>query len=166
MASVGVITVSDRSSRGERADASGPAIRDWALSKGHRVVSEVIVPDEFSRIRDELVRCADEGIEIIFTTGGTGFSVRDVTPEATLSVLEKNAPGIAEVMRMRSLAITPHAMLSRAVAGIRGRSIIVNLPGSPKAVKENLAAIEEALPHAVSVLQGSVSDCATPVRNG
>lgn len=157
---VAIITVSDRSSRGERADTSGPHIRQWAQRYGYSVMSETIVPDEFELIRAKLIEYSDAGIEIIFTTGGTGFSPRDVTPEATLSVIERNAPGFAEAMRQASLQITPYAMLSRAVCGIRKKSIIINLPGSPKAVMENLAVIEKALPHAVSLLRGDVHDCA------
>ncbi len=106
-----------------------------------------------------LIEYSDQGINLILTTGGTGFAERDVTPEATLSVIDKNAPGFAEAMRMKSLEITPHAVLSRAVSGIRKRSLIINLPGSPRAVRENLSFIEKAIPHAVELLKGKVSDC-------
>lgn len=129
MVRVGIITVSDRSSRGEREDLSGPEIRAWAVRMGHVVEVETIVPDERDRISEELVALAERGIDLILTTGGTGFAPRDVTPEATLSVIDRHAPGFAEAMRQRSLAITPHAMLSRAVAGIRGSSLIVNQIG-------------------------------------
>jgi len=158
---VGVVTMSDRSSRGEREDLSGPEIRKWAEGKGHRVVREEIVPDEYEAIRGMLIELCDNGVELILTTGGTGFAPRDVTPEATLSVIERRTPGFPEAMRSASLAITPHAMLSRAEAGIRGRSLIINLPGSPKAVRENLAVIEKAIPHAVELLHGAVGDCGT-----
>ncbi len=159
MVTVGIITVSDRSSRGQRDDLSGPAIRQWAEGKGYEVRSEVIVPDETGDITRALVKLSDDGLDLILTTGGTGFAPRDVTPEATLSVVEKQAPGFAEVMRMRSFQITPHAMLSRAAAGIRKKSLIINLPGSPKAVRENLGFIEAAIPHAVELLQSRVTDC-------
>lgn len=162
MVRVGIITVSDRSSRGEREDLSGPEIRRWAERMGHSVERESIVPDERERIEAELIAYAAGGIELILTTGGTGFAPRDVTPEATLAVIDREAPGFGEAMRQRSLAITPHAMLSRAVAGIRGSSLIVNLPGSPKAVRENLEVIERAVPHAVELLRGSVGDCGVP----
>ncbi|MCU0844220.1 MAG: molybdopterin adenylyltransferase [Spirochaetes bacterium] len=162
MIRVGIITVSDRSSRGEREDLSGPEIRRWAERMGHSVEAESIVPDERERIQAELIAYASRGIDLILTTGGTGFAPRDVTPEATLAVIDRAAPGFAEAMRHRSLAITPHAMLSRAVAGIRGASMIVNLPGSPKAVRENLEVIEKAVPHAVELLRGRAGDCGTP----
>ncbi len=162
MIRVGIITVSDRSSRGEREDLSGPEIRRWAERMGHSVEAESIVPDERERIQAELIDYASRGIDLILTTGGTGFAPRDVTPEATLAVIDRAAPGFAEAMRHRSLAITPHAMLSRAVAGIRGASMIINLPGSPKAVRENLEVIEKAVPHAVELLRGRAGDCGTP----
>jgi len=159
MVSVGIITVSDRSSKGLREDLSGPAIRQWALEKGYGVRKEVIVPDEFEDIRNALVDLSDSGIDLILTTGGTGFAPRDVTPEATMAVVEKLASGFVEAMRMKSLQITSHAMLSRAVSGIRKNSLIINLPGSPKAVRENLGFIEAAIPHAIELLQSKVSDC-------
>lgn len=159
MVSVGIITVSDRSSKGQREDASGPVIRQWAEEKGYLVKKEIIVPDEYGDIKKALEDFTDSGIDLILTTGGTGFAPRDVTPEATRAVIEKEAPGFAEAMRMRSLQITPHAMLSRAVAGIRKSSLIINLPGSPRAVKENLGFIEAAVPHAVELLHERVTDC-------
>ncbi len=159
MISVGIVTVSDRSSRGEREDLSGPAIRQWAEDKGYRVAKEVIVPDDLNEIKKVLIDYTNEALQLILTTGGTGFAPRDITPEATRQVIEKEAPGFAEVMRYNSLKITPHAMLSRAVAGIRKSSLIINLPGSPKAVKENLAFIEMAIPHGVELLKDEVSDC-------
>lgn len=159
MITVGIITVSDRSSRNEREDLSGPEIRKWAQAREYAVQKETVVPDEIEDIRNALIDFSDKGIQVIFTTGGTGFALRDVTPEATLAVIEKEAPGFAEAMRQRSLDITPHAMLSRARSGIRKQSLIINLPGSPKAVRENLGFIEKAIPHAVELLSGSVGDC-------
>lgn len=164
MITVGIVTVSDRSSRGEREDLSGPAIRDWATAKGFSVTRETIVPDERTAIGAALVELSDAGIDLILTTGGTGFAPRDVTPEATLAILDRPAPGFAEAMRAKSLAITPHAMLSRAASGIRKRSLIINLPGSPKAVRENLGFIEAAIPHAIELLKGEVKDCAAPAK--
>lgn len=159
MITVGIITVSDRSSRNEREDLSGPEIRRWAQGKEYTVLKEAIVPDEIEDISQVLRDFSDEGIQVIFTTGGTGFAPRDVTPEATLAVLEKEAPGFTEAMRQKSMEITPHGMLSRARSGIRKKSLIINLPGSPKAVRENLSFIEKAIPHAVELLRGTVGDC-------
>ncbi|HQO01122.1 MAG TPA: MogA/MoaB family molybdenum cofactor biosynthesis protein [Spirochaetota bacterium] len=159
MITVGIITVSDRSSRNEREDLSGPEIRRWAQAKEYTVLKEAIVPDEIEDISQVLRDFSDEGIQVIFTTGGTGFAPRDVTPEATLAVLEKEAPGFTEAMRQKSMEITPHGMLSRARSGIRKKSLIINLPGSPKAVRENLGFIEKAIPHAVELLRGTVGDC-------
>lgn len=153
---VGILTVSDRASRGEYQDLSGPEVRRLVEEKlGAEVVAEEIVPDEKERIEEVLKRWADElDLELILTTGGTGFTPRDVTPEATRAVIEKEAPGLAEAMRAASLQKTPHAMLSRAVAGIRGRTLIVNLPGSPRAARENLEVILPALPHGLDLLRG------------
>ena len=159
MITVGIITVSDRSSRNEREDLSGPEIRRWAQAKEYTVLKEAIVPDEIEDISQVLRDFSDEGIQVIFTTGGTGFAPRDVTPEATLAVLEKEAPGFTEAMRQKSMEVTPHGMLSRARSGIRKKSLIINLPGSPKAVRENLGFIEKAIPHAVELLRGTVGDC-------
>ncbi len=153
---VGILTVSDRGSRGEYRDLSGPAIRDLvAESLGAVVEQEAIVPDERNIIAAMLATWADETrLDLVLTTGGTGFAPRDVTPEATRDAIDREAPGLVEAMRAASLQITPHAMLSRAVAGIRGTTLIVNLPGSLKAVRENLQTILPALPHAIELLQG------------
>lgn len=157
--SVSIITVSDRCSRGERDDLSGPAIEKWAVDAGYLVMDKVIVPDEQALISETIIGFCDKGAEMVLTTGGTGFAPRDRTPEATREVLDRIAPGIAETMRWRSLQITDKAMLSRAVAGIRGTTLIINLPGSPKSVRENLGFIEKALPHALELLASGVSDC-------
>jgi molybdenum cofactor synthesis domain-containing protein len=149
----GILTVSDRSSRGERADTSGPVLQELVLSQGWEVVKQEIVPDEREILREKLISWVDiEKLDIILTTGGTGFSPRDITPEATRTVIEREAPGIAEAMRSSSLQITPHAMLSRAAAGIRASTLIVNLPGSPKAAQENFQAIQMVLEHAVQLM--------------
>jgi len=153
---VGILTVSDRSSRGERADESGPLLRQMAERQGWFIERDTIVPDEPAAIQSTLVDWADAArLDLILTTGGTGFAPRDVTPEATRAVIGREAPGLAEAMRSASLQKTPHAMLSRSVCGIRGRTLIVNLPGSPKAARENLETLLPALPHAVSLLQES-----------
>jgi len=153
---VGILTISDRSSRGERADEGGPIIaRIIADQLGWDCSLTAIVPDEFDRIRNTLIEWADSGrADLILTTGGTGFAPRDVTPEATRAAIEREAPGIPEATRAASLAITKHAMLSRAVAGIRKRALIINLPGNPKAVRENLEVLIPILPHALEVLKG------------
>lgn len=155
---IAIITVSDRSFRGEREDLSGPALVKEVQSQGWSVVDTRIVPDDRQTIQAALVELADSGqVDLLLTTGGTGFTPRDVTPEATLAVIDRAAPGLAEAMRQESLRITPHAMLSRAVAGIRGRTLIVNFPGSPKAAVENFHTIMTVLPHAVDLLQESPS---------
>ena len=151
---IGILTVSDRSSRDERPDLSGPALVEIAKSKGWDVVETFIVPDDLDVLRDTLIMWSDSGdLDIILTTGGTGFSPRDITPEATRFVVDKLAPGLAEAMRLESLKITPHAMLSRAIAGMRGGVLIINLPGSPKAACENLQVVAPVLGHAVQLLR-------------
>ena len=156
-----VVTVSDRSFRGERPDGSGPVVKELLEGAGYRVIRMEIVPDEQREIEGILVALADkEDVALVVTTGGTGFAPRDVTPEATIAVCQRLAPGIPEAMRQASLAITSRAMLSRAAAGIRGRTLIVNLPGSPKAAKENLEAVLPALDHGLAMLRGGPADCA------
>jgi molybdopterin adenylyltransferase len=159
MIQVGILTVSDRSAQGERADAGGPALAQVVSERLPDAVVAVtgIVPDDRTAISTTLTGWADElGVDLILTTGGTGFAPRDVTPEATRPILDREAPGLAEAMRAESLRVTPHAMLSRGVTGIRGRTLIINLPGSPKGAVENLATILPVLPHAIELLQGSL----------
>ncbi len=151
---VAILTISDRSARGERADASGPAIAAQIQELGWQLVATGIIADDQPAIEQFLRGWCDQGnIDIILTTGGTGFSARDHTPEATLAVIDRAAPGLAEAMRQESLKVTPHAMLSRAVAGIRGQTLIINLPGSPKGALENLRTVLPVLPHAVELLR-------------
>ncbi len=156
-----VLTVSDKGSRGEREDTSGAVLEEELRQLGAAHVERAIVPDEADRIAAELVHWADETpVNLVLTTGGTGMTSRDVTPEATLGVLDRQAPGFAEAMRAGSLLATPHAMLSRAVSGIRGRTLIVNMPGSPRACREQFAMIAKALPHGVEKLLDLGGDCA------
>lgn len=156
-----VLTVSDRSFRGERPDAAGPLVAELLNNAGYEVVYTAVVPDEQPEIEAALRRAADEGMaDLLVTTGGTGFAPRDVTPEATLAVCDRLTPGIPEAMRYASLQITPRAMLSRAQAGIRRNTLIVNLPGSPRAAKENLEAVLPALSHGLEMLTGGQADCA------
>ena len=152
---VGILTISDRSSRGERPDTSGPAIAEYLRSRlTWDAAATAVVPDELPAICETLIDWSDRlHLDVVLTTGGTGFSPRDVTPEATRAAVEREAPGIPEALRAASLRITPHAMLSRAAAGIRGRTLIVNLPGNPKAIRENLDVLLPVLPHAIELLQ-------------
>ncbi|MCL5124753.1 MAG: MogA/MoaB family molybdenum cofactor biosynthesis protein [Deltaproteobacteria bacterium] len=161
MLRVAVLTVSDRSSEGIRPDASGPVLVKRVGELSWEVTGIAICPDDVDSISKQLVEWSDNDIaDLILTTGGTGLAPRDVTPEATQSVVTRLIPGIPEAMRAASLLKTPHAMLSRGLAGVRGRSLIINLPGSPKAALENLDAVAAALEHAVSKIQGDPSDCA------
>jgi molybdopterin adenylyltransferase len=164
MIRAGIITVSDRSSQGNREDTSGPAIAAILKAVSIDVCRSLIVPDEKDQIKDAIKQCADkENLDLIITTGGTGVSPRDVTPDATITVIDKQIPGMAEAMRFASMQITPYAMISRAVAGIRGRSLIINLPGSPKGAKENLKVILPALKHAIEKIKGDTAECGSPV---
>lgn len=161
MLTAAVLTVSDRCFQGERLDEGGPLVARLLEEAGYQVLESVLVPDEKDRIEAVLRRLADEKrVHLLVTTGGTGFSLRDVTPEATLSVCERLTPGIPEAMRAASMRITPRAMLSREAAGIRGGTLIVNLPGSPKAAKENLEAVLPTLAHGLEMLSGRPADCA------
>jgi len=168
---VGIVTLSDKGYQGEREDKSGPKIKELLPAEQYEVVSMRILPDERAMIEEELIRLADlEQCDLVLTTGGTGFSMRDVTPEATLAVCDRNAPatlavsgrvapGIAEAIRAGSMAITKRAMLSRAVSAIRHRTLIINLPGSPKAVEESLGFVLDTLPHALGLLRGTDGEC-------
>lgn len=165
--SAGVITVSDKGFKGERTDTAGPAVKAMLEENGFEVIYSSIVPDEVDTIKNELIDCThDYDVSLIITVGGTGFSPRDVTPEATLGVIEREARGIPELMRAESMKITPRACLSRGVAGILGRTLIINLPGSEKAAKENLGAVIEPLRHGLDMLLSAGSaDCANPADN-
>jgi len=157
---VAILTISDRGSKGEREDASGPLIRELVKNLPAEVIHYEIIPDEKEIIIEALKKSTDRlKADLILTTGGTGLSPRDVTPDATLKVIDKEVPGFSEAMRAESLKKTPHAMISRATCGIRGSSLIVNLPGSPRSVKENLNVILPALPHALSKLKGDPTEC-------
>lgn len=166
MYTVGVIVASDKGSRGEREDLSGKLIETMMEEKGYLVKKYIVLPDEEEALYDEMILMSDQlNLSLILTTGGTGFSKRDVTPEATLKAIKKQAPGISEAIRYNSLQITPKAMLSRAVAGIRGNTLIINLPGSPKAVKESLSFILDPLFHGLQILLGDTSECGEPIKN-
>ncbi len=161
-----VITISDKGYRGERMDTSGPALVRMLTEDGWEVVHTTIIPDDFEEIQKELLLCADRlRVPLVLTTGGTGFSPRDITPEATLAVVERLTPGIPEAMRAESMRITPKGCLSRSAAGIRKTTLIINLPGSEKAARENLAAVQGALKHGIDMLlsEGS-ADCGVPVK--
>lgn len=156
-----VITLSDKGARGERRDESGPAIAKRLTEAGYEVVEQLLLADETAPLKAQLMRLADQRqLDLVLTTGGTGFGPRDITPEATLAVAHRNAPGIAEAMRAASLAITPRAMLSRAASVIRGKTLIINLPGSPKACMECMDVFLDTIPHAMGLLRGAVEDCA------
>jgi len=162
MFSAGIITVSDKGSQGKREDKSGPVIVELLAGAAVSIKKTIIIPDEIDQIAQAIVQFADvEKLDLILTTGGTGVSPRDLTPDATLKVLDREIPGMAEAMRASSMKVTPHAMISRAVAGIRGRSLIINLPGSPKGAKENLSIVMPALTHTMEKIQGDERDCAT-----
>ncbi len=157
----GVLTISDKGSKNERKDESGPIVSELLLSIGAAVANYEIIPDEKDVIEQKLIEYSDKiNLDIIVTTGGTGVSPRDLTPDATLAVLDREIPGFAEAMRMESFKKTPHALISRAVAGVRGNTLIINLPGSPKGAKENLEIVLKSIPHTVSKLQGDPTDCA------
>ena len=161
MITVGILTLSDKGARGEREDLSGVEIKRLMADIPAEVKAYEVIPDEKYLIKDKLIEYADDlGLDVIITTGGTGVSPRDVTPDATLEVIDKEIPGMAEVMRFESLKKTPRAMISRAVVGLRGRTLIINLPGSPKGVRENLSAILPAISHAVEKIKGDPSECA------
>ena len=161
MYKVGIITASDKGALGQREDISGKTIREIVEDRGYRVERAIILPDNEEAIFNEIVYMADElKVDLILTTGGTGFSKRDVTPEATIKACDRMANGIAEAIRYYSLSITPRAMLSRAVSGIRGETLIINLPGSPKAVKEALDYIMDSVHHGLEILKGDSHDCA------
>jgi molybdenum cofactor synthesis domain-containing protein len=159
MITVCVLTLSDRGSAGERVDRTGPVIEEMLGGIGAQVNFYEVLPDELEKIKEKLVDYS-KTVDLVITTGGTGLSPRDVAPEATLSVIDREVPGIAEAMRAAGMAGTKRAMLSRAVAGVRGKALIINLPGSPKAVRENLEAVLEALPHAIEKIKGNMEDCA------
>lgn len=162
---VAILTASDKGSRGEREDRSAQVIRELVAGIDGEVVAYDVVPDERKVLAEKLVQYADlEQVDLVLTTGGTGLGPRDVTPEATMDVVERVIPGIAEAMRIKGLEKTPHAMISRAVAGSRGRTLIINLPGSPRAVRENLEVIMPALPHSLEILQGRGGECARPEK--
>ena len=159
MLNVGILTISDKGSRGQRYDKSGEVIRESLSQLGSHIIKYDIVPDEREVIAGRLAGWVDEGgVDVILTTGGTGLSQRDVTPEATLSVIDRSVPGLAEAMRVKSLEKTPMAMLSRAIAGVRGKCLIINLPGSPKAVRECLEVVLPAIPHAVEIIKWEVTE--------
>lgn len=163
MLNAGILTISDKGSKRQRRDESGKAIRESLSSLDSRIVKYEIVPDEADVIADKLTQWADRGdIDIILTTGGTGLGERDTTPEATLSIVDKVVPGFTEAMRAETFKATPHAILSRAVAGVRGKCLIINLPGSPKAVRECLEVVLPTIPHAVEIIKGEVTEHTAP----
>jgi molybdopterin adenylyltransferase len=156
-----VVTVSDKGAAGEREDRSGAVVREVLEGAGIKVEKALIIPDDLQALEDLLSELCSQGLNLVVTTGGTGLSPRDVTPEATLAVIDKEIPGMAEAMRAESLKVTPHAMISRAVCGMKGATLVVNLPGSPKGARECLEVVMGALPHALEVAAGTVSECAS-----
>lgn len=161
-----VICASDRCFQGVREDASSPIIAEMLIGQGYEATATIVLPDEYEALRAAMMSIADENsADLIITTGGTGLAPRDVTPEATVAVIDRAVPGIPEAMRAESMKITPHGMLSRGIAGIRKRTLIINLPGSPKAARENLACVLPALDHALLVLTGGAQDCAAAEAN-
>lgn len=160
MFTVGIITASDKGADGKRVDESGPAIQSFLNELGGDVMDYTILPDERQILGSEMRRMSDEaGLDLIITTGGTGFSKRDITPEATLDVIERQIPGFTELIRMRSFEKNPHSILSRAIAGIRGQTIIINLPGSPRGAMEALEIIKPSLIHGIEILKGTAKEC-------
>lgn len=159
--SIAVLTISDKGSRGEREDRSGPLVSDLLKPLGSRVDHYEIIPDEKELIKEKLLEYSGK-VDLILTTGGTGLSPRDVTPDATLEIIDREVPGIAEIMRSEGFKKTSRAILSRAVAGIKGKTLIINLPGSPKAVKEGLEIIFDIIPHAIEKIKGDTTECAMP----
>jgi len=167
MIRAGILTMSDKGARGEREDLSGKVIMEMIRPLPAEVAAYEVIPDEIDIIGERLIEFTDKkGLDLILTTGGTGVSPRDNTPEATRAVLERELPGMAEAMRAESLRKTPYAMVSRAVCGMRGESLIINLPGSPRAVRENLAVVLPAINHTIEKIKGSTRDCATPPTDG
>ncbi|KRU30628.1 molybdopterin adenylyltransferase MoeB [Clostridium sporogenes] len=161
MIKTAIVTISDKGSKGERKDETGKVLQDILEKEKYKVEYYKIIPDDINIISEELIRLCDEKkVNLIITNGGTGFSKRDVTPEATEKVIEKHVPGFGEAMRASSLSITPKAILSRGITGIRKDSLIINLPGSPKAAVENLQAVLGAIPHGIEILLGEASECA------
>lgn len=158
-----MVTVSDKGAAGEREDRSGKVVRELLEAAGLAVGRSEIVPDEVEVLSGLMVELCDRGFDLVVTTGGTGISPRDVTPEATRAVIDREVPGMAEAMRASSCRVTPHAMISRAVCGLRGATLIINLPGSPKGAKENLEVVMPAVPHALEVAGGLASECAPPL---
>lgn len=157
----GIVTLSDKGAAGDREDKSGAVIKEILESAGYEVVAQSLLPDEGEALKAELIRLSDQvQCDLVLTTGGTGFSRRDVTPEATMAVAERNAPGIAEAIRAYSMTVTKRAMLSRGVSVIRGGTLIINLPGSPKAVRESLEYVLDTLPHGLDILSGRGGECA------
>lgn len=161
MIKTAILTISDKGSRGERVDETGAVIKRELENNDYSITFYKIIPDDQQEIEKELINLCDElKIDLILTNGGTGFAPRDLTPEATQNIIEKYVPGIGEIMRMKSLAITPKAILSRGIAGIRKKTLIINLPGSPKGAVENLQFVLPAIPHGIAILKGEASECA------